>query len=103
LSTCFFRVSGAERRQAGASIDSVKLPGSRRPVKKISIRFQSYGASERRRALVRLPKLKVSQDLFDDTGVVDKAEDSQMAAAFRAIQRVCKIHFSNEARPGAAC
>ena len=69
------RRQGSLRRAAG-SIDGVELPGSRRPVKKISIRFQRYGASERRRALVRLPKLKVSQDLFDDTGVVDKAEYS---------------------------
>jgi hypothetical protein len=63
-------------RHPAGSIDGVKPPDSRRPVKEISIRFQHYGASERGRALVRLPKLQVWQDLFDDTWVVDKAESA---------------------------
>jgi hypothetical protein len=34
--------------------------------------------------------------------VVDEADDSQPAAALGASQRVDKIHFANEARPGAS-
>jgi hypothetical protein len=51
---------------------------------------------------VRLPKLKVSQDLFDDARVVDKAEYPQTAAALGAGQRIRKIDFLNQASPGAS-
>jgi hypothetical protein len=53
-------------------------------------------------ALVRLPKLKMSQDLFDDARVVDKGEYPQTAAALGAGQRIRKIDFLNQARPGAS-
>ena len=44
----------------------------------------------------------MSQDFFDDARIVDKAEDAKAAAAFRTSQRIDKIHFANEARPGAS-
>ena len=51
---------------------------------------------------MRLLKVKVSQDLFDDTWVVAAAEDTMASSAPGASQGICKIHFSNEARPGAS-
>ena len=49
-----------------------------------------------------MPDFKVWQDFFDDARIVDKAEDAKAAAAFRTSQRIDKIHFANEARPGAS-
>ncbi len=50
----------------------------------------------------RIPEVEVSQDFFNDARFIDEAEYSQTAAALGTSQRVCKIHFANEARPGAS-
>ena len=44
----------------------------------------------------------MSQNLFDNTRVVDEAEDAKASSALGASQGICKIYFSNEARPGAS-
>jgi len=48
-----------------------------------------------------MPELKVFEDLFDDPRIVNEADNPKVSAALGASQRVCKIHFANEASPGA--
>ena len=44
----------------------------------------------------------MSQDLFDDTWVVDEADDTNAAAALGASQGINQIDLTNEARPSAS-
>jgi len=45
------------------------------------------------------PELKVFEDFLDDAGIVNEADNTKASAALGASQRVCKIHFANEASP----
>jgi len=72
-----FRLATAsEAASRRASVDAVKHAALGLPVKKISVGFQCCRTPERGRSLGGVPELKVSQNLFDDTGVVDEAEYS---------------------------
>lgn len=50
------------------------MPGLGLPVEKINIRFQRCPTARLGRAIGKVPEFEVSQDLFDDAGVVDEAE-----------------------------
>ena len=39
------------------------------------------------------------EDLFDDPGIVNEADNAKAPAALGTSQRVCKIHFANKASP----
>ncbi len=71
-------------RRFAVSIDAVKIP------------------RRRRGALGKIPEVEVSQDLFDDAGVVYQSNDAKHSAPLGASQKISKIHFANEARLGAS-
>jgi len=47
----------------------------------------------------KIPELQVFQDPLDDGGIVDKADNTKATAAFRANERIRKIHFANQTSP----
>jgi hypothetical protein len=84
------------------SVDTVKQPPGSLSGKKIRVRMGCCQMLRRWWVLMRMPEFKVFLDPLDDAGIVDKAENTNSAAALGESQRIRKMHFANQTRPGAA-